>query len=101
MITVCAYNVKSYFKAELERHCTKKRLQEINNGEQNTIFKTYAVFKEKHCLETYIQCLSLKKYQQTICRFRVSSNRLGIELVNIINRVCQWDKPVISAAHVV
>ena len=36
--------------------------------------------KESHCLETYIQCLSVKKYQQAISRFRVSSHRLGIEL---------------------
>ena len=72
--------LKSYFKVELERHYTRKWLQDINDIEQNPILRTYAVFKEKHCLENYIQCLSFKKYQQAISRFRVSSHRLGIEL---------------------
>ena len=83
MIPVSAFNVnqlKSHFKAELERHYTKNWLQEINDREQNPILRTYAIFKESHCLETYIQCLSVKKYQQAISRFRVSSHRLGIEL---------------------
>ena len=83
MIPVSAFNVnqiKSHFKTELERQCTKKWLQEINDREQKPILRIYAIFKANHCLETYIQCLSLKKYQQAICRFGVSSHRLGIEL---------------------
>ena len=72
--------LKSYFKVELERHYTRKWLQDINDIEQNPILRTYTVFKEKHCLENYIQCLSFKKYQQAISRFRVRSHRLGIEL---------------------
>ena len=30
-------------------------------------------------LENYISCISMKKYQRAITRFRVSSHRLGIE----------------------
>ena len=83
MIPISAYTVnqlKSRFKTELERHYTKNWLQDINDREQNPILRTNAIFKESHCLETYIQCLSVKKYQQVISRFRVSSHRLGIEL---------------------
>ena len=83
MIPVSAFNVnqlKSRFKTELERHYTKNWLQKIDDREQNPILRTYAIFKESHCLQTYIQCLSVKKYQQAISRFRVSSHRLGIEL---------------------
>ena len=83
MIPVSAFNVnqlKSRFKTKHERHYTKKWLQAINDREHNPILRTYAIFKENHCLETYIQCLSVKKYQQANFRFRVSSHRLGIEL---------------------
>ena len=66
--------LKSYFKVELERHYTRKWLQDINDIEQNPILRTCAVFKEKHCLENYIQCLSSKNYQQAISCFRVSSH---------------------------
>ena len=81
--------LKSYFKVELERHYTRKWLQDINDIEQNPILRTYAVFKEKHCLENYIQCLSFKKYQQAISRFRVSSHRLGMNWGDTKNRACQ------------
>ena len=83
MIPVSAFNVnqfKSRFKTELERHYSKNWLQEINGKEQNPILRTYAIFKESHRLEIYIQCLSVKKYQLAISRFRVSSHRIGIEL---------------------
>ena len=83
MIPVSAFyvnQIKSHFKTELERQYTRKWLQEINDREQNPKLRTYAIFKENHCLETYIQCLSVKKYQQAIFRFQVSSHRLGIEL---------------------
>ena len=50
MKPVSAFNVnqlKSHFKAELERHYTKNWLQEINDREQNPILRTYAIFKRK------------------------------------------------------
>ena len=62
MLPVSAFNVnqlKSHFKTELERHYTKKWLQEINGREQNSILRTYAIFKESHCLETYIHSMSI------------------------------------------
>ena len=52
----------------------------MNNAEKHPILRTYTMLKEKLCLETYIQCVHIKKYQQAISRFRVSSHRLGIEL---------------------
>ena len=63
VIPVYVFNVnqiKSHFQAELERQYTKKWFQEINDREHNPILRTYAIFKEKYCLETYIQFLSLK-----------------------------------------
>ena len=72
--------LKSLFKIELERYYTRNWLKDINNAEKHPILRTYTVFKEKLCLETYIQCMPIKKYQQAISRFRVSSHRLGIEL---------------------
>ena len=83
MIPASAFNIKqikSHIKTELECQYTKKWLQEINDRQQNPILRTYAIFKENHCLKAYIQCLSLKKYQQAISCFQVSSHRLGIEL---------------------
>ena len=105
MVPVSAFNVnqlKSRFKTELERHYTKEWLQEINDREQNPILRTYVIFKESHCLETYIQCLSVKKYQQAISRFRVSSLSLALSWSDSINRVYQWNKDcVISVTHVI
>ena len=81
LITVESINqLKSLFKLELERYYTRNWLKDINNAEKHPILRTYTVFKEKLCLETYIQCIPIKKYQQAISRFRVSSHRLGIEL---------------------
>ena len=46
--------LKSLFKVELERYYTRNWLKDINNAEKHPILRTYTVFKEKLCLETYI-----------------------------------------------
>ena len=71
---------KSLFKVELERCYTRNCLKDINNAEKHPILRTYTVFKEKRCLETYIQSMPIKKHEQAISRFWVSSHRQGIEL---------------------
>ena len=105
MIPVSAFHVdqlKSRFKTELERHYTKKWLQEINDREQNPILRTYAIFKENHCLETYIQCLSVKNIsKQSLVSGSVPTD-LALNWGDTINRVYQWNKDcVISVTNVI
>ena len=81
--------MKSYFKVGLERHYTRKWLQDINDIEQNPILRTYAVFKEKHCLEDYIQCISFKNISK---QFPVSGSvptNYALNWGDTENRACQ------------
>ena len=56
--------LKSYFKVELERHYTRKWLQDINDIEQNPILRTYAVFKEGIIWRTILNVYRLKNFSK-------------------------------------
>ena len=99
---LCLNQIKSHFKTELERQYTNKWLQEINDREQNPILRTYAIFKENHCLTTYIQCLSVKIIsKQSLVSGSVPPD-LAFNWGDTINRVYQWKRGcVIHVTHVI
>ena len=105
MIPASAFNIKqikSHFKTELECQYTKKWLQEINDRQQNPILRTYAIFKENHCLKAYIQCLSLKNISKQSLVSRSVPTDLALNWGDTISHVYQWNKDcVISVTHLV
>ena len=71
--------LKMQSKYKLQHNYIREWFGEIGNVDRHPILRAYAVFKTKFSQENYIELLSNKKYQRTISRFRVSSQRLCIE----------------------
>ena len=82
MLKYCVYisgdQLKLLFKEKSELHCSRSWLQEISNLEEHPICRTYIMFKEKLSVETYIQCIFLKKIPECYYSFSGQLHRLGI-----------------------
>ena len=74
-IDTVLYNLK--FK--LQQQYKEEWLVKINDHVVHPILRTYAIFKDTHVFEFYLNRNLAKKYKNSISRFRVSSHNLAIE----------------------
>ena len=77
-------------------------LEQLHNGDDNTVLRTYRLFKERHIMEPYLYLVKEAKYRVAISRLRASShpleNRAGkvYQAQNTRNRTtmsmlqCHW-----------
>ena len=54
-------------------------LEQLHNGDDNTVLRTYRLFKERHIMEPYLYLVKEAKYRVAISRLRASSHPLEIE----------------------
>ena len=79
--------LKSLFKVELECYYTRNCLKYINNAEKHPILRTYTVFREKFCLETYTQCMPIKNINKLYPVSEAVPTDYILNWVDIKNRI--------------
>ena len=57
-----------------------KWTEQIQDENSNPVLRTYRLFKNNHCMESYLSQVKNNKYRICLTKFRVSSHRLRIEV---------------------
>ena len=69
-------NVRIFVQNQYKR----KWSEQIQDENSNPVLRTYRLFKNNHCMESYLSQVKDNKYRICLTKFRVSSHRSGIEV---------------------
>ena len=70
---------KLTIKTKVTNYFKQNWLEQLHNGDDNTVLRTYRLFKERHIMEPYLYLVKEAKYRVAISRLRASSHPLEIE----------------------
>ena len=70
---------KLTIKTKVTNYFKQNWLEQLHNGDGNTVLRTYRLFKERHIMEPYLYLVKEAKYRVAISRLRASSHPLEIE----------------------
>ena len=70
---------KLTIKTKVANYFKQNWLEQLHNDDDNTVLRTYRLFKERHIMETYLYPVKESKYRMAISRLRASSHPLEIE----------------------
>ena len=70
---------KFTIKTKVTNYFKQNWSQQLHDGDDNTVLRTYRLFKEGHGMEPYLYQVKESKYRIAISRLRASSHVLEIE----------------------
>ena len=72
-------DAKCVFKIKIINDFKQNWLKQLNNGDNNTVLRTYRLFKQQFVMEPYLYKVKEAKYRIAISKLRASSHLLEIE----------------------